>query len=55
MTNKAKTKKAGILFIRGLDKELKATFKAHCARRGQTMTEVISALMREALRSTGSC
>jgi hypothetical protein len=36
----------GVLFVRNLPKDLKDYFKAVCARRGDTMGDVITALMR---------
>lgn len=39
----------GVLYIRGLPADLKDRFKAHCAQRGVTLTEMIHTLIAEAI------
>lgn len=39
----------GVLFIRGLSNETKSHFKAMCARKGVTMTEMIERLIWNAV------
>ena len=38
--------KEGVVYLRRLPTEVKNQFKAACARRGQTMTDVLVAFMR---------
>jgi plasmid stability protein len=42
--------RTGVLYIRGLSRDLKDQFKAHCARRGKSMTEKIEELIRQTLK-----
>lgn len=44
-----KTEKAG-LHLKGLNAEVKRQFKAHCVRRGKTMTEVIEQMMKDKIK-----
>ena len=46
----AKSRPLSDLNIRDVDADLKAQFKAECARRGVTMHSVIVAIMTEAVR-----
>ncbi len=41
--------KTGVLFIRNLRTHIKDQFKAYCARRGKSMTEMIENFMLKAL------
>jgi len=38
------------LYLRGISTEVKNHFKAHCAKRGKTMTEKIEELMRDTIK-----
>jgi hypothetical protein len=44
-------RKGAVIFLRGLDHDLKAHFKAWCSRRGKSMTQVIVDFMTE--KTTG--
>lgn len=37
----------GVLFVEGIPKDTKAAFKAACARRGETMRDVLIRLIRD--------
>jgi hypothetical protein len=41
----------GFLYLRGLSPHLKSQFKAHAARRGKSMTEMITEFMLNCVRS----
>lgn len=43
-------KKTATLFLRDLPREVKDAFKAHCARRGKSMTETIVQFMRQTVK-----
>jgi hypothetical protein len=42
-----------VVFLRDIPKELKCAFKAACARRARTMTDVLSEAMREFVKLDG--
>lgn len=42
-----KKKRKATLYITNLPVDVKSQFKAHCARRGKTMTEMITEMMKE--------
>lgn len=43
-----------ILYIRGVPFEVKAHFKAYCAKRGKSMTDVIVELMRRQIEKASA-
>lgn len=48
------TGKDSVLFIKGIPKELKDRFHAHCARRGKSMTDTVVSFMRSVIKEESS-